>query len=130
MAFRNIRPLHILWQESAAVGILDGVSLGITRALSLAGVLQNFQLNYFGKRRQHDWRNQDGTLKPYQSLDWHIEQARKNSKVPGHLNSVALMNSLTENPACAIDPRYELVVVNEPLHWHNASLRALNYETP
>lgn len=125
MPLRNIKPLHILWQQSALVGMLDGVIRGIVGVLSLAGVLQNFQLKYFCQRRQRDWLSPTGRLNPYQSLDWHIWWAGNahNSKLAGHLNSTALLNSLGENPAHATDPRYELVVVNEPLHWHATSLR-------
>lgn len=113
MTFRNIRPVHILWQKTLGVGMLDGVASGIEQILSLAGVYQETQLEYHGKRRQPNWRNPDGTLAAYQSLDWHIELARTHSKEAGCLNSTVLLNSLRADPTH--QTRYELVVVNEPL---------------
>jgi hypothetical protein len=126
MPFRNIRPLHILWQDNINLGMLDGVTDGIITTLTLAGVFQEIYIKYLSTRRQPDWRNQDGTLNAYQSLDWHIEQARKSSKVPGQLNGAALLNSLRDDPGHQTEPRYELVVVKELLHCSDASLRKIS----
>ncbi|TSC83973.1 MAG: hypothetical protein G01um101413_776 [Parcubacteria group bacterium Gr01-1014_13] len=122
MSFRNIRPLHILWQDGIADEVINHVNSGIVGILSWAEVLGEILPMHFVQRRQKNWL-ENGLLAPYQSLDWHIELARSNSKLAGHLNSTSLLNSLRENPTCTTDPRYELVVVNEPLHWHDTSLR-------
>jgi hypothetical protein len=123
MSYRNIRPLHILWQEGISDGVLNCVFLGIMRTLSLAEVLEDFPLRFFTQRRESDWLHKSGKLRAYRSLDWHIQEARICSKLPGHLNSTVLLNSLRDNQTNQAEPRYELVVVKEPLHWHNTSLR-------
>lgn len=123
MSYPKIRPLHILWQEGITDGALNCVFLGILRTLSLAEVLENFPVRPFVQRRQKDWLRKSGRLREYRSLDWHIQEARIKSRLTGHLNSTALLNSLRNDPAYKTDPRYELVVVNEPLHWHDTSLR-------
>jgi hypothetical protein len=124
MPFQNIKPLHILWQKILNVGMLDGVASGIRDILLLAGVYQEFKLKYIGRRRQPDWVSENGMiLSPYKSLDWHIEWARKNSKNDGHLNGAALLDSLKENPTHVKEPRYELAVINEPLHLSDYSVR-------
>lgn len=122
MTSQNIRPLHILWQETLEIGMLDGVISGAECILSSAGVSKKIKLEYMGKRRQPNWLSHGGTvLNPYQSLDWHIETARKNSKSPGHLDGITLLDSFLENPANKTDPRYELVILNEPVHSSNNS---------
>jgi len=122
MPFQNIKPLHILWQDTLEIGILDGIVSGIDCILASAGVSKKIKLEYLGKRRQPDWLSQNGTiLNPYQSLDWHIELARKNSKQAGYLNSIVLIDSFLDNPTYKTEPRYELVVVSEPLHSGNIS---------
>ncbi|MEK7500734.1 MAG: hypothetical protein AAB642_01255 [Patescibacteria group bacterium] len=127
MPFRNIKPLHILWQQDLGKGMLSGVFFGIARVLLLAKVSQQIKLKHLGKRRQPNWLGKDGaTLTMYQSLDWHIGWARKNSKKARHLNSVVLLDSLKDNPTYETEPRYELVVVNQPLHWSDTSLRTVS----
>ena len=125
MPFRNIKPLHILWQQDIEKEMLRGVFLGIARVLLIAKIFQQFKLEHLGQQRHPYWRSQAGALNPNQSLDWHIELARKNSKRVGYLNSVALLNSLEDNPKHKTQLRYMLTVVNEPLHWSDTSLRTV-----
>ncbi len=123
MSYRNIRPLHILWQKNLDIAMLEGVTSGIRSVLSLAGVGEEVRLRYLAQRRQSEWINKDGTFIEYRSLDWHIEHARQKSNELGYLNSTALLNSLWYNEFCPADARYDLVVLNEPLHWHENSQR-------
>lgn len=123
MTFRNIRPVHILWQKGIEVEMLSGVFSGVARTLVLAKVLHEFKLQHLGQRRQPNWLRPDGTPAANQSLDWHIELARLHSKEAGYLNSTMLLNSLRENPTNQTEPKYELAVVNEQLHWSDDSLR-------
>ncbi len=125
MAFHNIRPLHIMWQEGTELEMLDSVASGVGTVLMLANVFSEIPIKYLGTRRRPGWRNQDGALNPYQSLDWHIEQSSKKSLLPGYLNGGALLDSLIADPNRVIQPRYELVVVNEPLHWQDTSTRKI-----
>ena len=125
MALRNIRPLHVLWQITPDVNTLNGIYLGIWQILSMAGVTKEVEVKLLNQRRQSDWLNQNGGLKRYRSLDWHIELARRNSKKAGHLHGVAMLFSLGKDPAYKAEPAYEVVVVNEPLHWHEASQRTI-----
>ena len=139
MSFRNIRPLHILWQEGIELEELTGVLSGVAWILSLAGVTFEFELKYLAQRRQPDW-HQDSVLNPYksldgyihwshlnphQSLDWYVRWARINSRKAEHLNSKVLLDALGNNPTYETEPRYELVVVNEPLHFSSASLQTI-----
>lgn len=116
MPFQNIKPIHILWQQTLKIGMLDGITSGIARVLSLAGVSKEFKLEYLAQRRQPDWRDKNGLLNPYKSLDWHIEWARQKSKKPGYLNSSVLIDSLDNNTDHQTEPRYEVVVLNEPIY--------------
>jgi len=59
-------------------------------------------------------------------MDWYIDLAKQHSKKPWHLNSLRLLNSLLENPNYKTEPRYEFLVVREPLHWSDASDRVVN----
>ena len=130
MPFQNIRPLHILWQENIEKENLHGVFFGIVRVLLLAGVFQKFRLEHLGQRRQSNWRDRSGALNQYQSLDWYICLADFHSKKVGHLNSMLLLDTLQmdslQNSLYAEEPRYELIVVNEPLHWNDVSIRTVN----
>mgnify|MGYP001598158282 CR=1 FL=1 len=122
MPLKNIRPLHILWQETLDIGQLDGAIAGAECALSSAGVSKEIKLKYMGQRRQPDWLSQNGiVLNPYQSLDWHIETARKYSDHTGYLNGATLLDSLRDNPSQETDPRYELVILKKPIHSGNHS---------
>ncbi len=141
MSFRNIRPLHILWQEGITQEMLQGVFYGVMRILYLAGVFEEFKFNlhHLGQQRQPDWhqgsvlnpyKSLDGyihwsRLNPHRSLDWYIRWARINSKKEKHLNSKALLDALAGNPICKAELRYELVVVNEPLHLSSTSQREI-----
>ena len=126
MAFQNIRPVHILSQEGIGKEKLLGVFSGIARALSLAGVFKVINMQYLGQRRHHNYRQPDGVLMPNKSLDWHIELARKNSQREGFLNSTVLLDSLKENWTSEANLRYELAVINEPLHYHSNAIRSVN----
>ena len=126
MTLRNVWPLQVLWQENISGEMLYGVAAGINRVLSLAGVHKEFKIEYLAQRRQPEYLNPDGTLKPYQSLDWHIDLAEKNRKLAGHLNCLRLLDSLLGNPNYETEPRYELVVVKEPLHWSDTSVIVVN----
>lgn len=122
MTSQNIRPLHILWQETLDIDQLDGAISGAECVLSSAGVSKEIKLKYVGRRRQPDWLSQGGTvLNPYQSLDWHIETARKHSDHVGYLNGATFLDSLQANPSHEIDQRYELVILKEPIHSGNHS---------
>lgn len=123
-------PLHVLWQDSLTLDKLGGVNAGIKQILELAGISQELPVHYLWQRRQLDWLIQRGPVnardyKEYQSLDWHIYRAGTFAQIPGHLNSLMLMNTLGQDPTHATKPRYELVVVNQPLHWNALSLRIM-----
>lgn len=126
MSFRNIRPLHILWQEGTDVRMRYGVCCGIIRVLCLAGVFSKFRIEHLAQRRQPNWRLKNGMLLTYQSLDWHIEWARFLSNNPGHLNSKVLLDSLKDSPTYQTGEKYELVVVNEPLHFTTSCIRTIS----
>ena len=119
---KKFRPLHVLWQQGITKETLDGVFSGVAFVLSLAGVFQEFKIELLDQRREQYWLIKGGFLNQYRSLDWHMWWARYNRKKPWHLNSVVLLDSLRDNPTYQINPRYELVAVNEPLHWDDASL--------
>lgn len=124
MPLRNTKPLHVLWQPSATQRMLEGVTSGIKQAFRLIGLWSNeIKLEYLGQRRLPYWFTLTGALYPNFSLDWHIGIARTLSKVPDCLNSTALLDDLRNNPIYSHQQRYELVVVTEPLHWNNTSLR-------
>ncbi len=125
MPLRNIRPLQILWQEGITDEMLEGVLYGVARILTLAGVFNEFKIERLGQRRSPNWLDPDGTPKPHQSLDWYIELARKNSTVDGYLNSNVLLDSLQNHPTYETEPRYELVVVKEPLHVYHDPNQAI-----
>ncbi len=125
MAFRNIRPLHVLWQAGIEEYMLDGVFSGIAYVLWLAGVSKEIKIERMGQRRQKDWCNQVGMLEAYKSFDWHIWLAHQQRRIEGHLNSAALIGSLAGNPDHKSNPKYEFAVVNEPLHWHYNSTRSV-----
>lgn len=119
MTIHSIHSVHIMWQKGIEEEMLGGVFSGVADVLFLAGVYNEFRIEHLEQRRQSDWLNADGSLKPYQSLDWHINMARQNSKIDGTLNSEILLNSLRENPSHETEPRYEVVVVKEPIHCGN-----------
>ena len=126
MGFKNIRPLHIMWQEGIEPNQLDGVWHGIVKTLQKAEVLSEFKLYSYAAGRRKNYKNKDGLLNPHQSLDWHIERARQQSKKPGYLNSTVLLNTLAEDPAYNTDAKYDLVIVREPLHYSDHSLRTVD----
>ncbi len=119
MAFRNIRPLHVLWQEGITEEMLEGVKDGIRTTLALAGVSGEIAILYYGQRGKSDWLEQRELINPYDNLGWHLWYAQEKSEVPDHLNSIALLNSLADNPGYEAEPRYELVVVKNPIHSGN-----------
>lgn len=127
MTFRNIRPLHVLWQDGTSVQMMDVVLSTISKFLVLAGVSNELKFKCLGQRREIDWLSLDGPptnkllLKAYKSLNWHIEWTRLHSKVPGHLNSAMLLHSVLEDPNYQAEEKYVLVVVHEPLYWHDGS---------
>ncbi len=121
MPFHNIRPLHILWEENIKMEKLHGIFFGVSKTLMLAGVFQTFDLMFVGQRRLPGYIDADNRLTPYQSLDWHIDLADKNSEKTGHLNSLSLLDSLRENPTHTAEPRYELTIVSEPIYFNAES---------
>lgn len=126
----NILPLQILWQRNLTARDLIGVFSGAAFVLSLADVFQEVKIKRLGQRREPNWLVPGGQFNsyfdPYKSLDWHIWMAQNHSKKLLHLNSAVLLDSLEKHPTFKTDPRYELVAVNEPLHWSDDSLRTVS----
>lgn len=124
MPLRNILPLHILRQENIPHEYTDGIWMGIARVLLLAEVYTEFEIKHLNQRRDRKHISPDGNvLVPHRSLDWYIDIARQESKKDGYLNSLKLLNSLRSHPTFDKKPRYELVILKEPLHFSNESQR-------
>lgn len=125
MLFRNIRPICVLWAENIKLEEMGGVLSGLKHVLSLAGVYNEIKVEHTRNWHQLDYRNPDGSLKPYQSLAWHIDQAKKNVKLPGHLNCSRLLDSIFAKPAYKTESGYKLIIVKEPLQHSDASKRKI-----
>ena len=62
MGFKNIRPLHIVWQENIKLFQLAGVFDGIKLVLEKAGVGDKFQLRHCKSRREAEYKDKDEKL--------------------------------------------------------------------
>lgn len=114
---RKLKPIRISTQGGIGEEHLDGIKRGIRRVLIRARVAEHIKLNEQWNWRDSDYCDENKTLMPYKSLEWHINMARGASKVLGHLNAKILLNSFLEDPSYKTDIRYDLAIVNEPLHW-------------
>ncbi len=126
MRHRRVQPIHILWSPDIQPDMLHGVLSAIDRVLLLANIPHKFRLENLGQRRLPGWLNQVNMLPPFLSFDWHIAFAKRKSQIDNHLNSVALLDSLQASPFYKEEPKYELAVVREPLHYSSDSLRLID----
>lgn len=122
MKFRNIKLITALWQDGVEEKALDAFNSAIKHFLQLAGVLPEYRQAYSYKRGiGYFW------LLPFSPINTNefIEKGREESEVEDHLNSAALLGAIIKDPANATDPKYNLMLVKEPLHWKSDSTRSV-----
>ena len=89
---RRIKPVYIMHQD----GILDrekqAVIDGIKELLKIAKV--DLTISDLAVWKERNYKNPDGSLKPYCSIDWYMEEGKKASKKPSRLNAEGILPHL------------------------------------
>jgi len=117
MEKRNIKPIYIMNQEGLPALEKRAVFDGVLELTSLAGV--NLDIKDFGVLRNEGYRNSDGSLNRFQSVDWYIQRGREDSRNQTQLNGGAISNALIVAP-WGIPPKgeshYDILIVNSDLY--------------
>lgn len=108
-----------MWQEGVTDSEMLGVCLGIVEALFGADMTFRVETKYRHVYREAGYRNVIGLLEPHASIDWYVEEGRTASMLKGHLNGSAIMDALAAHPNRKKLEWWDVVVVREPLHWHD-----------
>jgi hypothetical protein len=112
---KKFKPLNLLnnksfWPEKAA--IVDAIK----EILTLGECRRPLPVRDYGEYRDPHWRDEDGALAPYKSVDWYIYDALDEDRLQVDAN--ALLQSLAEEPWRREDmlgDHYDLFVMEEDL---------------
>lgn len=115
MTLKLFKPINILdsrgyWPERGA--IIDG----ITEILTLGNVRRPFPVRDFGRYRDSNWRKEDNTLRPYQSVDWFVYDSLNEDRF--QVDCVHMLDSCEKEPWRREDllgDHYDLFVLEEDM---------------
>jgi len=117
---RKIKPVYLMHQEGISdlekKAVLDGAS----ELIQLAEV-PGINLIDFGVWRNKDYKNTDGSLKEYQSVDWYVQKGRETSRNKKQLNAKEMQDALMYEPwrysSEGGHPHFDIFVVHEDIYY-------------
>jgi predicted Zn-dependent protease len=116
----DIKPIYIMNQN----GVLDlekkAVIDGISELISLTGVGDKLNIYDFGIWRMPNYKNKDGSLNEYQSIDWYIDDAKKQSRNNYQINSVPIIRNFCDEPwrkkELGYKDHYDLFILKDDIY--------------
>ena len=112
---RNIKPIYLMHESGVECFQLEAVIAGISEILQLAGVSSEIQIKNFGAWRNDNWQ-ENGQLTMFNSIDWYLERAWKNSDEPGQLNGGSFIRDFQITPWRKAQPHYDVVVLKSDMY--------------
>ncbi|MFH1182070.1 MAG: hypothetical protein V1702_03880 [Candidatus Woesearchaeota archaeon] len=114
----KIKPVYIMNQAGLSdlekKAVLDGASEMIRLAQADVDIAD------FGVWRNNGFRNRDGSLKQYQSVDWYVERGRDTSRNTTQLNASTMQNLLMLEPWRYAQQggkdHYDILVVHDDMY--------------
>ncbi len=121
----KIKPINLMNQAGLSDlekrAVLDGAS----ELIRLAEVSKRIELIDFGVWRNNGFRNSDGSLKQYQSVDWYVSRGKDTSRNRTQLNVEAIQLALClepwRNPHQGGRDHYDILIVNNDIYWGNTN---------
>lgn len=130
MGNKKIKPVFVMNQEGTLDFEKQAVLDGIHELLGLAEA-DGVEVRDFGAWRKEDYKNEDGSLKPYQSVDWYIEQGEKASHNGTQLNAHKIIEGLWQDywfKGGSERDGHTVLVVNDDMYDGEAHLFSLKPE--
>lgn len=115
----KIKPIYVMNQEGLInlerQAILEGIKdlIWISEALEIG-------VSYLDVWRNNNFKNEDGSLKPFQSVDWYIQRGRETSSNKKQLNADTMQHYVVCEPWR--DPKkggrdhYDILVVRDDMY--------------
>lgn len=114
----KIKPIYIMNQPGVTPQEKNAVYSGLIDILSIAGV--SLDINDFSEFRTSDYLV-NGKLQDFKSVDWYIEQAKKQSRNTRQLNAHVLQNLLIHEPWRYKDEggvnHYDVLIVKDDIYY-------------
>ncbi|MBW2965326.1 hypothetical protein KY363_07755 [Candidatus Woesearchaeota archaeon] len=119
----KIRPIFVMHQQGITDRENRAAIAGARELLSIAGLENIIEIRDLGVWRNNCYRNDDGSLKEYQSVDWYIQQARFGNRPkwierlrPDQHDGDKMLDKLASEPWKRMEDHYDLVVCKEDLN--------------
>ena len=110
-------PIYLMHEEGLAGDDKAAVLSGIKELESLAGV--RLEIRDFGVWREPYYKDEGGLIK-YQSVDWYIEQGRKQSQTNDQIFADIILDEMFCDPwrlpEKGGEPHYDVMVVNQDMY--------------
>lgn len=94
---RCLFPIHVLTENTVSTAFRNVVPLTIRKILQIAGVEDQIPVHDHGMWRAEDFRDADGRLCPYRSVDWYIERGLTGGTDPRRLNTTPIQLAFGES---------------------------------
>lgn len=112
---KNIKPVYVSCDQGVTKGQYAAVMEGVSEVLSVASMGCYIPIHSFAAWRQREWLMPNGSLAPFRSIDWYVEQGRNASCRQEQLDCDAILRACIDEPWQEQEPHYDIVVVSQDL---------------
>lgn len=121
---RRVKPLFVMNQEGLASLEKQALLAGASELIGLAGV-SGIDIVDFGVFRTNNYRNTDGSLKEFESVEWYVQRGRETSRNSRQLNAKTMQDLLFfepwRNPNTGGRDHYDIFAVHDDMYSGNTN---------
>lgn len=121
ISMNRVKPVYVMNEEGLSSLEKGAVLDGVGELLQIAGVDHLIGIKDFGVWREPGYRNPDGSLRDYQSVDWHIQWGKETSIKAPQLNANAILDSVINEPWRKAQDHYDVIVLHSDLYSGNTN---------
>lgn len=110
----RVKPVYLMQEENVSDLEKRAVVDGVSELIKLADV--SLPVRDFGVWREKGYKNEDGSLKEYQSVDWYIAQGKLDSKREHQLHASYMMLKMDFEPWRMKEDHYDVMVLTSDIY--------------
>lgn len=117
----KLKPVYIMNEQGISDLEKKAVLDGTKELLRIAGVEEQIKVADFGAWKHREYKNIDGSLKEYHSVDWYLQEGRKASRNTTQLNAEKIVRLLYTEPWRRGDhEHYDILITRSDMYSGNA----------
>jgi len=112
-----IKPLFLMNEKGLSQLEKQAILDGAKELIKIAGVEDAISITDFGAWKDKGYKNPDGSLARFKSVDWYLQESKKYSCRPDQLNAEELVTYLEVEPWRKSEDHYDILATSQDMYY-------------